>query len=530
MSAEAITPSPAVPPPTAALFLTQLYPSPTNPRTTFNKAKLAELEGSIRKRGVLQPIIVRLNTPPPKKWPGAQYEIVAGESRWRAAQAVGLEHIPAIVREISDGEVLEIQLEENMRRAELHALDEAGVYQRLMSASIGYSQQRVMDTFGLTEVYLKDRLRLLSLVKDGQDLFRSERILLGHAVALARLSAKDQERAIDPKPASDSPWGAPRIRGGLWQHERSLFDDEKAEKGDRFAGLKPVSVKELEVWIAENIRFDAAAAAADQPELFPDVAAVVTRAKEQLEKVVSITYDHQVPPELKTNEKVLCVTSWKRADGRGKTAPLCDFSVTGVVVVGRSRGQAFKVCINKEGCKIHWAQWQRERKERAKAPASGASSKPDPRAAAREAKRLEKERIEKERQEQERERYDEHRSKVMAAVAEAVKKAPTGGKGKLADLLVDRMADFIWKDAHRKEAQALVPRGSSAEDLVRHLGFILIVENESEGGREEFAELAKDFGVDVNKVLDSIAPLPASTPEPKKASTKKPAAKKGKGK
>lgn len=518
MSAQPSTPVPAAaaPPPSADphtpvnLLLTELYPSPTNPRKAFDKASLDELAQSIKTYGVLQPILVRLN--PRKASDKAQYEIVVGESRWRASQAAGRELIPAIARKLTDGQVIEIQLEENLRRKELHPLDEAEGYRALTAPAIGHSIQHLMARFNRTEVYIKDRLRLLSLVNDAQQLFRSGRILIGHAVALARLGAKDQERAINPNPQRGD------RTGGLWEGEHVVWEDEKARKEDPYHGLKAVSVRELEGWIADNVRFDTAAAIAQQPELFPETVRTVTAARQVREKVISITHDFQVPPELKTNERVYGPMSWKQADGKGKHKA-CDSAVTGVIVVGRGRGQAFKVCIDKEGCKTHWSQWQRERKERQASSGAGASAR------AKEDRAQKREDAAEAKEKEVQRRWEKATPALAAAAAAIVKKMP-----------VKTLTDFLISniDEHRvKAAQKFLPRGSSADEFLRYLVF-LDVYGELDGSykwmRERFADSAKEIGLaGIDKIVDAANPAPTEQ-KPADKPAQAAAAKKGKKK
>jgi ParB family chromosome partitioning protein len=155
--------------------------NPDQPRLHFAEAELEELAQSIRQRGVLQPILLR---PYPGK-PG-EYQIVAGERRWRAAQRAGLQALPALVRELGDQETLELALIENLQRADLNALEEAAAYASLMSLS-GGTQDELAQAVGKSRSHVANTLRLLQLPEDVQVLVRQGRLSAGHARALIGL-------------------------------------------------------------------------------------------------------------------------------------------------------------------------------------------------------------------------------------------------------------------------------------------------------------------------------------------------------
>ncbi|MDX2237658.1 MAG: ParB/RepB/Spo0J family partition protein [Hyphomonadaceae bacterium] len=181
-----IEPAPvAAPAPTEegprGLAIELIQRNPAQPRKTFDEAELNELAASIRTRGVLQPILVR-------PIPGGRYEIVAGERRWRAAQRAGLHHIPAVIRELDEVEVLEIAIIENVQRADLNPLEEAQGYQALIDR-FGRTQQELADVVGKSRPHIANMLRLLSLPPDIQDMVRDGRLTAGHARAI--LTAPD---------------------------------------------------------------------------------------------------------------------------------------------------------------------------------------------------------------------------------------------------------------------------------------------------------------------------------------------------
>jgi ParB family chromosome partitioning protein len=155
-----------------------LIPNPLQPRKTFDPRALEELATSLRATGVLQPLLVR-----PR---GSQYEILVGERRWRAAQQAGLTRVPAIVREASDAEALELGLVENLLREDLNPVETAQAYQRLL-ADFGWTQEELAQRLGKDRSSIANGLRLLRLPEPIQDDLRAGRLTMGHARALLGL-------------------------------------------------------------------------------------------------------------------------------------------------------------------------------------------------------------------------------------------------------------------------------------------------------------------------------------------------------
>ncbi len=149
-----------------------------NPRKDFREDELAELAESIRSKGLVQPIIVR---PDPDS--EGMLEIVAGERRWRAAQRAGLHTVPVIVRQLDDKEVLELAIIENVQRADLNAIEEAGGYRDLIER-FGYSQEQVSEIIGKSRSHVTNTLRLLKLPETVQAMLQAGALTAGHARAL----------------------------------------------------------------------------------------------------------------------------------------------------------------------------------------------------------------------------------------------------------------------------------------------------------------------------------------------------------
>jgi ParB family chromosome partitioning protein len=153
-----------------------IEPHAGQPRRHFDEAALAELAESIQQRGVIQPIVVRPH--------GHRFQIVAGERRWRAAQKARLHEIPAIVREFSDEETLEVALIENIQRADLNAIEEAQAYSRLM-ADFGHTQEELAKLVHKSRSHVANLLRLLDLPAQVQAMLLDGRLTMGHARAIA---------------------------------------------------------------------------------------------------------------------------------------------------------------------------------------------------------------------------------------------------------------------------------------------------------------------------------------------------------
>jgi len=162
-----------------------IEPNPDQPRRHFDAASLEELAESIRAKGVLQPLVVR-----PSDEAGERYQIVAGERRWRAAQMAGLHRVPALVRALSDSEVLEIAIIENIQREDLNPIEEAIGYRSLIDR-FGHTQEKIAEALGKSRSHIANLLRLLNLPPSVQEHVRAGRLSAGHARAL--VTATDPE-------------------------------------------------------------------------------------------------------------------------------------------------------------------------------------------------------------------------------------------------------------------------------------------------------------------------------------------------
>lgn len=156
----------------------QITANPDQPRRTFDPDALQELSASLKQRGVLQPLIVR-----PHPNDDGIYQIVAGERRWRAAQMAQLHELPVIIRQMSDTEVLEVAIIENIQRADLNAIEEAASFRQLMDR-FGHTQERLAEALNKSRSHIANLLRLLNLPDQVQDLVKDGKLSAGHARAL----------------------------------------------------------------------------------------------------------------------------------------------------------------------------------------------------------------------------------------------------------------------------------------------------------------------------------------------------------
>ncbi|MGZ3724967.1 MAG: ParB/RepB/Spo0J family partition protein [Pseudobdellovibrio sp.] len=167
------------------ISIDKLVPGVYQPRKNFAKESLAELTNSIRENGIIQPITVR------KKKEGG-YEIIAGERRWRAAQAAGLHEVPAIIKTMTDREALQIALIENIQREDLDPIEEAESYQRLIE-EFSLSQQEAAEKVGKERSSVANALRLLALPFEIREMLSKKMISVGHAKAILSLTDKAKQ-------------------------------------------------------------------------------------------------------------------------------------------------------------------------------------------------------------------------------------------------------------------------------------------------------------------------------------------------
>jgi ParB family chromosome partitioning protein len=167
--------------------IADLEPNPYQPRTAVEPKKLEELMASIRESGIVQPILVRAHA--------GRYQIIAGERRWRAAQAIGLKTVPVVVRDVPDDRLLELALVENIQRQELSALEEAHAFKRLQE-EFRLTQEDVARRVGRDRTTVANAIRLLRLPPAVQGLLSESRLDAGHARALLALEKAEEQVSL----------------------------------------------------------------------------------------------------------------------------------------------------------------------------------------------------------------------------------------------------------------------------------------------------------------------------------------------
>lgn len=174
--------------------LDDIEPSPTNPRKTFDEAALQELAENIKTHGVITPILLRTSPPLRPK----TYELIFGERRWRAARLAGIASVPAVIRDdLSDAEILEMQMIENLQRQDLHPIEEAEGY-GLMMRDHGYTADTLAEKIGKSRSYIFGRMKLLDLNEEGRRLFRGGLLNPSTALLVARIPTQAlQMKAIE---------------------------------------------------------------------------------------------------------------------------------------------------------------------------------------------------------------------------------------------------------------------------------------------------------------------------------------------
>ena len=165
----------------AYVSVEQIRQNPFQPRENFNQKRLEELISSIKEKGVLQPILVRGKE--------GSYELIAGERRLRAAKALGMGEVPVIVKDVSDVDLLEVSLIENIQREELNPIEEARAFQRLID-EFGFSQEEVAKAVGKERSTISNTIRLLGLPKRVREMVVQGELAMGHARALLALAGE----------------------------------------------------------------------------------------------------------------------------------------------------------------------------------------------------------------------------------------------------------------------------------------------------------------------------------------------------
>jgi ParB family chromosome partitioning protein len=351
--------------------LAELVESTTNPRKAFDERQLEELAESIRSKGVLLPLLVRPVN--------GHYEIVAGERRYRASKLAGRETVPATVRDLTDAECLEIQLIENLLRADLHPFEEAQGFRALLDQEASkYTIENISSKTGKHPSFIAKRLKLLDLVKPVADVFLAGHITVEHALLISKLGMDAQEKALT-----------------------HCFDGYYAAN-DNERSLVPVS--RLQAWIAQNIylRLNSvpfskvdetlvpeAESCANCPKrtgfntlLFSEVRedscadaacfnrkldAHIAQRVAKMPNLVQISENYNATDEIRILPRRNYVEVVTRKSKKGREArpeeKLCSHLTPAIHADGMDKGHLVKVCADPT-CKIHFESRQQEEKQR----------------------------------------------------------------------------------------------------------------------------------------------------------------------
>lgn len=457
-----------------------VWPSELNPRTAFDG--LDSLAASMAPPvGIIEPLVVR---PYPKKGPG-HYEIIAGERRWRASAIAKLETVPVIVRDLTDVQVLDVQLIENDQRQDIHPLDHARALQKRLTMTVGLTPKSLAKTLGLAERTMQNKLRYLTLIAEAQRMFMADEFTSGHADLLIRLSTDDQKLAL---------------KDGLHTEYWDNGDDSTRlhEGGKPLKRLR--SVREFDEWVKEHVRLKLDEAA--QSGMFPELAAALAPVKipetgmsgrPVLLEVVD-TY-HYKPTKGEKPPFPLSSNDWKEV----KKGDKCEHAQRAVVVMGGTQGRILNICTATGKCKTHWPYTIKETTARASGSSNSASATYNKQMAAAR-KRDAAERVQRQLW------NDTIRPVVMKAVRAAAEKLKPGPK----------VYQFIGDQHHGRG------KYTTLADLV-----VAAADNSAYSPDALARDFGKPLGIDVKKIVA------AATPKPEKPAAKKPAkktpAKKSKG-
>ena len=193
IASTAAAPALSKPPGPATLPIDAIHPNPLQPRAVFQAERLEELAASIRANGIIQPLIVRSHQ--------GQFQLIAGERRWRAAKLAGLTEVPIVIQDVAEPRMLELALIENIQREDLNPIETAHAYDRLRK-ELGLSQEEIGQRTGKDRTSIANSLRLLNLPPEVQLLLAEHRVSMGHARAILGLASAEEQVEVAEKTAA----------------------------------------------------------------------------------------------------------------------------------------------------------------------------------------------------------------------------------------------------------------------------------------------------------------------------------------
>lgn len=218
--------------------LSKIKANPYQPRKTFDDDRLSDLAMSIQTHGVLQPIVLRQTV--------QGYYIVVGERRFRASQLAGLTEIPAIIKELSDSDMMELAIIENLQREDLNAIEEAESYQRLMN-DLGLTQQKVAERLGKSRPYIANMLRLLNLPKDISNQVKEDALSSAHGRTLLGIKDVTMMKKISQQAIREN-WSVRYLE----QVVNELQDGGQSKKSKATTQIKPIFIQKQERRLKEK--------------------------------------------------------------------------------------------------------------------------------------------------------------------------------------------------------------------------------------------------------------------------------------
>lgn len=330
------------------LPLDRLRPSKTNPRRRFDQAALEELARSMAPPlGILEPLVVR------PYGTGTDYEIIAGERRWKAARLAKLATVPVVIRDLSDVQVITAQLVENHQREDVHPYEKGVAIDRLLKLDPTQTTTTIAESIGVDVRTVQNMRNYLRLVDEVRDAFLDNEITAAHADLIHKLAPDDQRRAL---------------KEGCFTDVFSYGEDNRRKTEKRRQ-----SSRELDDWIKSNVVLNVKKAGKGQgEELLPEVqeaidAAAIDNAATLLQ--LSDTYDFYDPKA--KGPTPLTRRQWALV----KKGEKCDYQQRGVFVLGPRRGQVVTVCVGVGKCKKHFSHTIREKAKPATAKQTASERK-----------------------------------------------------------------------------------------------------------------------------------------------------------